>query len=265
MSNRFVAVDIGNSTIHAALYEREGEQCRQVSSTSETTLEIQSSSSLSAWISQLDSACQWWTVCVNKARLEQLREWLASNRPVDSIEQLDFNDSPVPIHVDAPQQLGMDRLAAGVAANRLRRDGAAAIVVDSGTAITVDVVDPNGGFRGGAILPGVQMSARALDERTDALPRIIPVDQPPPSIGTNTVAAIHSRLFWGSFGAVKELIRQHRDQIGDADVFVTGGAVVWAALLPDAFLVPNLTLQGVAEMASHIRQRSAEKQSSTPR
>ncbi len=61
---------------------------------------------------------------------------------------------------------------AALAANRLRQADRAAIVIDLGTAIKVDVVTSDGAFAGGAILPGLEMSARALDEQTDALPRV---------------------------------------------------------------------------------------------
>ena len=59
---------------------------------------------------------------------------------------------------------------------------------------------------GGAILPGVGMSAAALDDCTDALPRIVPLDTPPASIGANTEEAIRSGLFWGSFGDALRIV-----------------------------------------------------------
>src|SRR6185312_7996787 len=103
----------------------------------------------------------------------------------------------------------------------------AAIIVDLGTAITVDLLEAGGAFAGGAILPGIATSARALDERTDALPRV-PLeflDKPPVPLGKSTVSAIESGIYWGAIGAIRELIGQLAAPLKRApDVFITGGA-----------------------------------------
>ena len=114
---------------------------------------------------------------------------------------------PIKVAVERPDWVGIDRLAGAVAANRLRDPKKAAIVVGVGTAITVDLLSADGVFRGGAILPGIAMSARALDEFTDLLPRS-PADElaiQPPALGTSTMAAIQSGLYWGAVGAIREL------------------------------------------------------------
>ena len=251
----FVSTDIGNSAIHAAsvcVAEHETEVQAEP-----TTLVLDGpDAATDGLLQRLPKDMQWWTVCVNRSRLTQLTVWLEARRPGDSVRQLTHHHSPIALRVDSPEKLGMDRVAAAVAANELRQPHAAALVIDSGTAITVDVVDPQGVFLGGAILPGVRMSAAALNEGTDGLPQIAPHNDPPHSIGANTEAAIRSGLFWGSFGGVKELIDQHRARLdAPVDVFLTGGAAVWSELLADAHLVPNLTLRGVARMATHARNR----------
>ncbi len=248
--NRFVALDVGNSAIHATLVEQRADGDTHLDPAPTTLLHEGLDASTLQFLDRLDEPLTWWAVSVNQAGLNRLKASLAERRPADCVRQLVHHDSPIPLRVDAPDKVGMDRVAAAVAANALRRRGAPALIVDSGTAITVDVVDQHGSFLGGAIMPGVRLAAIALNERTDGLPRIIPLDSPPPSIGANTEDAIRSGLYWGTFGGVKELIARHRASLtGEADLFLTGGAAVWSHLLQNARLTPGLTLMGVAEMA----------------
>ena len=142
-----------------------------------------------------------------------------------------------------------------MAVNRLRDAGRPAVIVDVGTAITVDLVSADGAFLGGAILPGIAMSARALHEFTDLLP-LVDVSElaaPPPALGTATVAAIRAGLFWGAVGGLRELI----GQLAGAErpeVILTGGAspAVAELLGQSARLVPHLTLAGIALAAAAV-------------
>ena len=81
-------------------------------------------------------------------------------------------DLPLEVRLERPDMVGIDRLVDAVAVNRLRDAGRPAVIVDVGTAITVDLVSADGAFLGGAILPGIQMSARAMHEFTDLLPLV---------------------------------------------------------------------------------------------
>jgi type III pantothenate kinase len=101
-----------------------------------------------------------------------------------------------------PKQLGADRLMAALAAYERYRK--ALIVVDAGTAITIDLVDADGAFRGGAIAPGVGLSAQALHEATGQLPLV----EPAPArraIGRDTRSAINSGLVNGAAGLIDRL------------------------------------------------------------
>lgn len=162
---------------------------------------------------------------------------------------------PIEILIDEPSKVGVDRLLNGVAVNAFRQDGHSAVIVDSGTAVTVDFVDETGAFRGGAILPGLRLSARALHEYTTTLPHVDigvlgPIAVEP--IGLNTESAILSGIHFGHIGAVKELVRR---MSGDkTDIVLTGGA---APLLrrefPSARLDRSLSLQGLAITALNMR------------
>lgn len=158
---------------------------------------------------------------------------------------------PLAIRVDEPRRVGIDRLLNAVAVNELRRSDCSAVIVDSGTATTVDVVSADGAFEGGAILPGLALSAKALHEYTALLPLVsVPElgEKPPEPLGRNTRAAIRSGLFWGQLGAVKELIA--RQAPADVDIFVTGGGgALLASHLPNARFEPHLPLQGLVLIA----------------
>ena len=165
------------------------------------------------------------------------------------------DDFPLPIRVDEPRRVGIDRLLNAVAVNELRCAGHPAVIVDSGTATTVDVVSSDGAFAGGAILPGLALSAKALHEYTALLPLVSVLElgqATPESLGRNTRAAIRSGLFWGQLGAVKELIE--RQAGAAAEVFVTGGGgALLAAHLPHARFESHLPLQGLVLVAERAR------------
>lgn len=128
---------------------------------------------------------------------------------------------PFDLLVESPEKLGADRIAAaaGVAAAGERE----AVIVDAGTAVTVDVLSREG-FRGGAIFPGPGLLARSLHEGTAALPL---VDSSRPEVrlpGRNTKEAIASGIRWGLVGAVRELVSRSREALsGSASVWLTGG------------------------------------------
>ena len=171
------------------------------------------------------------------------------------------DDFPLAIRVDEPRRVGIDRLLNAVAVNELRSEGRPAVIVDSGTATTVDVVAEDGTFVGGAILPGLALSAKALHEYTALLPlvSVLELGQAiPEPLGRNTRAAIRSGLFWGQLGAVKELIER---QVGiEAEVFVTGGGgALLAAHLPRARFEPHLPLQGLVLVAERIESALTAK------
>jgi type III pantothenate kinase len=219
---------------------------------------------LAAWCEgQVGNAAEWRIASVHRAATEQLRVVIDELTKMQSrnwkLQQVTNRDVPLAIDVEAPQRVGIDRLLAAAAANRLRLPEHIAVVVDIGTAITVDLVDQSGIFRGGAILPGIAMAARALEAETDALPRVKldHLAHPPAAIGKSTVTAIESGLYWGAVGAIRELIHQLTEpNAAPADVFLTGGA---SADVRDVLAkgeawsvqhVPHLVLAGIALVGS---------------
>lgn len=196
----------------------------------------------------------WWIGSVNRPSATRLIEWIRARRPRDTVRLVASGDLPLRVGLPRPDMVGIDRLLDAVAANQLRRPDHAAVVVDVGSAITVDFVSEDGVFLGGSILPGIAMSARALHTFTDLLPLIAmsELTVPPPALGTATESAMRSGLFWGAVGAIRQLIAEMaKEKIDRTDVFLTGGAGPAVAALLDrsARHIPHLTLSGIAVAA----------------
>ena len=211
----------------------------------------------------------WWIASVNRPFAASLMEWLGTKLPAATVEVMSHEHLPLKIDVEHPERVGMDRLAGATAANRLRRPECAAIIIDVGSAITVDLVSQAGAFRGGSIFPGIGMAARALHEFTDLLPRLqledltgerSPADSAsslPDAVGRSTTEAMRSGLFWGPVGAMRELVSLIKAEARcPCDVFLTGGAAPSVARLlgPDVQHVPHLVLSGIALAAASRKQ-----------
>lgn len=127
----------------------------------------------------------------------------------------------VPIRISRPEQVGADRLVAAIGAHQLYEG--ALVVIDSGTATTFDIVGPDGGFEGGIISPGINLSMRALHDAAAQLPRIA-IQKPGRVIGQSTVEAMQSGVFWGYIELIDGLVRRVKDEYGaPLKVIATGG------------------------------------------
>ena len=125
----------------------------------------------------------------------------------------------IQVRTDNPREVGADRIVNAVAA--LDRWQAPLVVVDFGTATTFDCVDRSGAYVGGAIAPGLQISADALFSRTAKLPRV-EVTRPESAIGHNTIDSMQAGLYYGYTGLVQSLARACRLELaGDSGVSVT--------------------------------------------
>jgi len=161
-------------------------------------------------------------------------------------------DLPVPLEVRVaePEEVGVDRLLDALAA--YGRTGCQTVVIDAGTAVTVDLVSAAGAFCGGAIAPGPGLLVRALHEGTEKLPRI-EFQEPHLVVGRDTEEAMASGAFWGAVGMVAELVRRMTAElIGETRVVGTGGYMgVLAPHLPMIeTVVPELALEGLAICAT---------------
>ena len=148
---------------------------------------------------------------------------------------------------DDPQAVGADRIVNAVAAGRYY--GFPAIIVDIGTATTVEAVDGEGCYLGGAILTGLYVALEALIARTAQLPSVDLEEEPPNAIATNTPDSIRSGFIYGYAGAIDALIRRSRDELGESGVRVvaTGGpaGVMVRHCREIQEYDPDLTLKGL--------------------
>lgn len=127
----------------------------------------------------------------------------------------------MPILYENPFEVGADRITAAVAA--FEKFGGPVIILDFGTATTFDAVSAKGEYLGGAIAPGVRISAEALYLKTAKLPRI-EIRKPKRAIGRTTVASMQSGLYFGYVGLVTKIIAEIRRELGkNVRVVATGG------------------------------------------
>ena len=125
------------------------------------------------------------------------------------------------IHVDVPSQVGSDRIVIAVAA--LAEYQAPLILIDMGTATTIEVVEPENRYLGGVIFPGVKVSLDALTSRAAQLPGIS-LDQPKQVIGKNTVDCMRSGTMYGNAAMIDGLVDRMEEELGHkSTIIATGG------------------------------------------
>jgi type III pantothenate kinase len=211
-----------------------------------------------SWREQLDewhvdSPQRWVLAGVAPERRDKLAAWLRQNgHRVDVISQ--YAQIPLTVSVDTPETVGLDRLLNALAAKARLARSVPAIIVDAGSAVTVDLLNEDGAFAGGAIFPGLRLMAEALHDYTAQLPLVKATEYPTAVPGRSTPTAIAAGIHWAVVGGVAALIRElSLVALGPEplDVFVTGGdAAVIAPGLTDRQLcryevVPLLTLEGI--------------------
>lgn len=195
---------------------------------------------------RVPSGSLWVLTGVHPRRRDALAVWL--EQQCFRVQVLDA-PAALPLHIalERPAHVGMDRLLDAVAANQRRRPDVPAVIIDAGSAVTIDFVDAAGAFRGGAILPGLRLMAQALHDYTALLP-LVRVEVVPPLVGLNTPQAMQVGLFWTLIGSMEQFVRLHRATAPQGlDVFLTGGdAALLAMRLPAEFqLWPEMTLEGI--------------------
>ncbi len=173
------------------------------------------------------------------------REWFVVE-PLVARASLDWGFE---IKVEQPNEVGADRLLNALAGHR--NFGGPLIVVDFGTATTFDVVNQDGAYLGGVIAPGVNLSLEALHQAAARLPRI-GIGRPQAVIGTSTVPAMQSGVYWGYVGLIEGLIARIKAEYGGPmKVVATGGLAPLFAegTLQIQHIEPDLTLDGLRMLA----------------
>lgn len=149
------------------------------------------------------------------------------------------------IHVDVPSQVGSDRIVIAVAA--LAEYKAPLILMDLGTATTLEVVEPENTYLGGVIIPGVKISLDALTSRAAQLPGIS-LDKPKQVIGKNTIDCMRSGMIYGTASMIDGLVDRMEEELGHPSTLVaTGGMAQFITPLckHDIILEKDLLLKGL--------------------
>jgi type III pantothenate kinase len=199
----------------------------------------------------LSRRLRWAVASVHPERLNQFREWAAA-RGDEVVAIDDWRQLPVRVEVDEPGKVGIDRLLNAVAFRPLLPKGTPGVIIDVGTAITVDLLDERHTFVGGAILPGPRLMFESLHRQTAKLPLIdlhqVPNDDPP---GRNTRDAMAAGVMAAVMGGADFLVREYASLCSNPPwVMMTGGAL--GALADYHFdhggntqTDPTLTLDGI--------------------
>lgn len=234
----FIALDIGNTNIHLGVFEGErltGHRIVGACHPEELGLDPDILENSQAIV----------LASVNPLAEEAFCRWLS---PRWSSKVLNIPaDIPLemPVLVENPEKVGIDRLLNALAA--FKRTHSATLVVDLGTAVTVDAVSDRGEFLGGVIAPGLQPLKQALHTCTALLPEVS-LERPGHFLGRNTEQAMNSGLYWGMVGMVERLIKGLMIEMGSRPVVLaTGGdAPLLAKDIPAInFTVPHLALEGI--------------------
>ena len=171
-------------------------------------------------------------------------------------------DLGIDINIDEPEQAGADRLVNAVGAQAHHQ--LPSIVLDFGTATTLDLVGADGAYEGGIIAPGVALSIDALEAAAARLPRLAlrEFGADLPILGKNTVSAMESGIFWGYVSMIEGLLARLRADYGDVSMIATGGlAGLFSAHLPGINAVdPDLTVKGLFEIYARNSSAAARAQ-----
>ncbi|HZZ77007.1 MAG TPA: type III pantothenate kinase [Gemmataceae bacterium] len=195
---------------------------------------------------KLQKGQEWLVAGVHPKRSEALLAWLHGRaetvRELKSAKQL-----PLIVDLEYPEKVGIDRLLNAVAANLRRQENVAAILIDAGTAVTVDYLDGKGAFKGGTIFPGFRLMASALHHYTALLP-IVELDASVLPPGTSTTLAMQAGIYHAVLGGIERIITEYQHRFPTAfEIFLTGGDA--KSIAPRLRHVvhhwPEMTLEGI--------------------
>ena len=257
MATRLLAIDVGNTNSVIALYDgdKPAAQWRASTSTSRTADEY------AVWLSQLMTFAGY--------KLADISECIISTVVPQSLFHLRnlsrryFNCEPfvighdnipgVAVRITKPSEAGADRLVNAVGA--FTAHGGPLVVVDSGTATNFDIVGADRGFEGGVIAPGINLSMQALHEAAARLPRIA-IEKPGKIIGTDTVGAMQTGVFWGYISLIEGLIARIKAEYKTPmKVVATGGiASLFEGETKSIDIFDHdLTIRGLYEISKRLK------------
>jgi type III pantothenate kinase len=258
-----LAIDVGNTNSVFALYDGDKPVRQWRSSTSST----RTADEYAVWLTQL--------MAMHGGALSDIGDCIiATVVPqslfnVRNLSRRYFNCEPfvvahnnipgVAVRIPKPSEVGADRLVNAVGA--FTAHGGPAVVVDSGTATNFDIVGEDGGFEGGIIAPGMNLSMQALHQAAAQLPRVA-IERPAKVIGTDTVGAMQSGVFWGYVSLIEGLIGRIRTEYkSPIKVIGTGGiaSLFQGATAAIDIFDADLTVRGLHEIHKRVRANGGRR------
>lgn len=215
-----------------------------------------------------DRPAFWSVSSVNQSRLARLTDWVNTHRPDDEFHVIQANEIGLKTNVESRDRLGRDRLIAAWQSVALN-DGGPVIVIDAGTAVTIDWVDEDCVFQGGLIFPGARSNLKTLSLQTDALPDLstqhldlLEFQGTLPFIGRSTESAILLGVYQTQIASMRRSVDELSKQSSQSiPVFLTGGGIPEIlSWIPDDWQhVPDLVLKGAKNIGRHLIQERANK------
>ena len=257
-----LAVDVGNTQTHLGVFDRDSLIHQWRASTNPRRSADELALMFGEFLSLVDLSFSRAITGVAIASVvppatQQLREMTERYFGFPAIVVEPGVKTGIAVLTDNPKEVGADRICNAVAAHALW-PGTAVVIVDFGTAVKVEAVTAEGEFRGGAIAPGMEISAAALFAAAARLTRVEYV-APPAAIGRNTVTAVQSGIIFGTAGLVDGLVERVVAELGgSARIVATGGLanVVKDHCRTIELIEPALTLIGLR----HIYELNAGNQ-----
>ncbi len=254
-----IAIDVGNTNSVIALFD----ETRAVAQWRTSTSSTRTADEYAVWLTQI--------MAMSGFSLSDISACIISNVVPQSLfhfrnlSRRYFNCEPfvvtaasipgVAVRIPKPSEVGADRLVNAVGA--FVAYGGPLVVVDSGTATNFDMVGKDGGFEGGIISPGINLSMQALHDAAAQLPRVA-IERPANVIGKDTVGAMQSGVFWGYVSLIEGLVQRIKAEYpAPIKVVATGGVAALFEGASDCIDIfdPDLTIRGLFEI--HRRVRSA--------
>lgn len=255
---QLIAADIGNSSTKVAVDNRSDDRwCMQSVFRGDEQIQFGPDE-----IDLSNQPAFWSVSTVNSERESTLRKWVEEHRPNDQFHSIAESDVPLESDVESRSQLGRDRLIAAWAATELNDSSGPVIVVDAGTAVTIDLVGENLVFQGGHIFPGAESNFKFLCESTDALPDLSSEkrlnrfeDLDFGAIGKSTHEAILQGVYQSQIGAILGIVGAMAKKYNiNPVVYATGGGVADISnSLPRNWVhVPDLVLLGAKMVGQRL-------------
>lgn len=251
LSNKLLAVDVGNSHMVIGLYEDKEIICHwRIKTDSSSTVDELAATFHGLFAMESITFAEVGGVIIASVVPPMQAAWTAFTQKYLEVSPLvvGVNVKPgIEIRIDSPREVGADRIVNSIAG--FDRYRCPLIIIDFGTAITLDCVGSDGAYLGGVIAPGMAISMEALGNRTAKLPRVDISTAPRAAIGKNTEEAIKSGIIFGYAGLIDGLVSRIKKEFlpEEPKVIATGGMAGLISPYTQCVehVLPMLTLEGL--------------------